>query len=295
MDLYNICVEDNNITYSIDKLRLKTYITYSTFSELEFRFKTCWKDYVKQFYTSNRIKNFFYNYNIEIEEGKSFYFAFLHNTEKRVDNEREEYNFTIEFNPNKLKDNKVVMYLLGLSGNWYIKSYDLAMDLKINILDLIVDNSIKRRKDMKIDRHGFDDLTITFGKNDGRVKVYNKKIESNLNMMGDLTRVEVSRCLEDYPIKEIGMYKYGDVFPEVYTNNYLFSFSDYKDKTTLAVLFAVQNGFPITYLTKSYKAKIKKMLTGGYKIRFNEKMARSALSRTIFYYFLKNDLEGGIL
>ena len=31
MDLYNICVEDNNITYSIDKLRLKTYITYSTF------------------------------------------------------------------------------------------------------------------------------------------------------------------------------------------------------------------------------------------------------------------------
>ena len=166
----------------------------------------------------------------------------------------------------------------------------MYMDLKINILDLIVDNSIKRRKDMKIDRHGFDDLTITFGKNDGRVKVYNKKIESNLNMMGDLTRVEVSRCLEDYPIKEIGMYKYGDVFPEVYTNNYLFSFSDYKDKTTLAVLFAVQNGFPITYLTKSYKAKIKKMLTGGYKIRFNEKMARSALSRTIFYYFLKNDL-----
>lgn len=44
-----------------------------------------------------------------------------------------------------------------------------------------------------------------------------------------------------------------DVFPEIYTNDYLYTFSDYKDKTLLAILFAVQSGFPIDDLSRRYK------------------------------------------
>ena len=195
--LYNQKIENNNIIYSIDKIRFKTLMSFTTFSELEFRFDTVWKDYIKQKYTSARMKNFFYNYDIEIEDGKSFWFGFLHNTEKREER-NEFYNFTIEFNPNKIKDNKILMYILGLSGSWYIKSYDLAMDLKININELNVDFS--GRKEKKIISRGYDDKTIYLGKGDGRIKVYNKKKESNINNIKNLTRVEISRELTDFDI-----------------------------------------------------------------------------------------------
>lgn len=283
--MYNKTSEQNNVIYSVDKIRLKTIMSFTTYSELEFRLKTVWSKYIKKEYTSAKIENFFYNYVIEIEEGKSFWFGFLHNNEKREDR-NEFYNFTIEFNPNKIKDNKILMYILGLSGNWYIKSIDLAMDLKINILDLIVDFS--GRSEMKIISHGYDDKTIYLGKGDGRVKVYNKKRESNLNMLGDLTRVEITRTYEDFDIRNIKLFRFGERFPSIYLNSYVYSLSDYNDKTLLAILYAVQNGFPIKDLTRVYKKKIKKMLEGGYKILFSEKSATQVINATIFYYFIKN-------
>ena len=283
--MYNKTSEQNNVIYSVDKIRLKTIMSFTTYSELEFRLKTVWNKYVKKEYTSAKIENFFYNYVIEIEEGKSFWFGFLHNNEKREDM-NEFYNFTIEFNPNKIKDNKILMYILGLSGNWYIRGIDLAMDLKINILDLIVDFS--GRSEMKIISHGYDDKTIYLGKGDGRVKVYNKKRESNLNMLGDLTRVEITRTYEDFDIRNIKLFRFGERFPSIYLNSYVYSLSDYNDKTLLAILYAVQNGFPIKDLTRVYKKKIKKMLEGGYKILFSEKSATQVINATIFYYFIKN-------
>ena len=231
--MYNKKIEHNNIFYSVDMLRLKTYMSFSTFSELEFRLKLVWKDYIKQEYTSPKINNFFYNYVIEIEEGQSFWFGFLHNTEKR-DEKNEFYNFTIEFNPNKLKDNNILLYILGLSGKWFLKSLDLAMDLKVNILDLNVDFS--GRKQMKIFSKGYDDKTIYIGKDEARIKIYNKKIESKLNILGDLTRVEVSRSFDDFPITDIKFFKFGDKFPNIYLNEYVYSLSDYDDKTLFAIL-----------------------------------------------------------
>ena len=284
--MYNKKIEHNNIFYSVDMLRLKTYMSFSTFSELEFRLKLVWKDYIKQEYTSPKINNFFYNYVIEIEEGQSFWFGFLHNTEKR-DEKNEFYNFTIEFNPNKLKDNNILLYILGLSGKWFLKSLDLAMDLKVNILDLNVDFS--GRKQMKIFSKGYDDKTIYIGKDDARIKIYNKKIESKLNILGDLTRVEVSRSFDDFPITDIKFFKFGDKFPNIYLNEYVYSLSDYDDKTLFAILYAVQNGFPLKDLTKTYKRKIKNLLQGGYKILFDEKSATQVINQTIFYYFIKNN------
>lgn len=279
-------LQHNNIIYSVDMIRLKTFLTYSVFTEIEFRFKVAWGKYIKKYWTTPQAKQFYYNYDIEIGEGQSFWFGYCHNTERRSFYEGAEYNFTIEFNPNKLKDNEILRYLLALSGKWFIKSFDLAMDLKVNINDLITDTSGRQRQ--VVYSYGYDNKTIELGKGDGRLKIYNKKIESNLNIVGDLTRVEVSRKLDDYPISEIGFFNFGDVFPKIYLNNYLYSFTDYEDKTLLAILYSVQNGFPIKYLTKTYKKKIKNMLEGGHKVKFDTKTATQVVRKTIFHYFMSN-------
>lgn len=285
--MYNKKQENGNMTYSIDMLRLKTYISYQAFSEIESRFETVWKDYIKNKYTTGRMKEFFYNYNIEVGEGISFWFGFLHNNEKRFDNDKSLYNFTIEFNPNKLKDNKVLLHLLSISGEWYIKSYDLAIDIKVNILDLIIDTTCKRK--VKVFLEGYDNKTYEVGKGEGRYKVYNKKIESNLNIAGDLTRVEISRILDDYPIKNINIYKFGDKFPNIYLNQYVMSLSDYKDKTLLAISYAVQHGFPLKDLTRYQRKKVKDMFEGGYKVKFFQKYATNVLQQTIYFYFMSNN------
>lgn len=287
-DLYNVCMVHNNIIYSIDMFRVKTYITYSKFSEIEFLIETNYKDKLKKFWLSGSIQCFHYNYLVEVEEGKSIYFGFMHNTENpKINKEDALYNFTIEFNPNKLKDNSLLMHLLNISGDWYIKSYDLAFDICINILDLITDMS--GRNFERVDNRGYDNKTIYVGKGDGRVKIYNKKRESDLNLLGDLTRIEISREMDDFEIRKTVILNYDNVFPIVYTNNYIYSFSDYNDKTTLALLYAVQQGFPLRDLTKTYRAKIKSMLEGGYKIKFDNKVATEVLRKTIYYYFIKNN------
>lgn len=278
--------ENGNMTYSIDMLRLKTYITYSTFTELEFRLKTIWQENLVLNYTTGKMSEFHYNYRIVNNEGNGFWLGFLHNTEKRTQNELNRYNLTIDFNPNKLKDDEIVRYILNLSGEWFIKSYDLAVDVKVNIRDLIVNKGQKRK--MLIFNNGGDNLTYEVGTGDLRVKVYNKKKESKLDMFGDLTRIEISRTCDDYPISEIARYKFGDNFPEIYLNQYVASLSEYQDKTLMAVLFAIQGGYPINELTRSYKLKLKKMFEGGYKINFYQKYANSVLQQVIYHYFVPN-------
>lgn len=287
--MYLESINDNNMIYSVDMIRLKTYITYSKFSELEFFLKVNYSDKVKNFWLSDRVMCFKYNYNIELEEGKSFYFGFIFNGDKISHIQDVTYNFTIEFNPNKLKDNSLLLYILHLSGDWYLKSLDLAVDLKINILDIITTTSGKRTQ--KVISNGFDDKTIYIGTGDRRIKIYNKKKESNLNIQGDLTRVEVSLQFDDFRLIDIKLFRLpDDLFPVLYTNDYLYSFSDYKDKTLFAILFAVQSGFPIDDLSRAYKDKIKNLVQGGHLIRFNRKIADNVIRRTIFHYFMPNEL-----
>lgn len=282
--------EFDNIMYSVDMLRLKTYISYSKFTEIEFRFNTCWKKYVKKNFSSSQIKNFFYNYVIETEEGNSFWFGFLHNSENRkFEQSKKEvftddvYNFTIEFNPNKLKDFFILFYFFNFSDSWYLVSYDLAFDLRVNILDLIWDLSGKHLE--KIDNRGYDKKTVYIGVGDGRIKIYNKKEESKLEITGDLTRVEMSRSGEDFEIRKMKIWKYDELFPCVYLNNYIYSLSDYSDKTLLAVLFAVQNGYPLRDLTRYMRDKIKKLLEGGYKVKFSNRVVEELVFSIITYYF----------
>lgn len=286
LDIYNkFLIDNNNVIYSCDMIRLKTYINYSVYSDLDFYIRAYFSKNIKKFWISDRCMQFKYNYVIEVGENKSFYFGFHHNNEKKDDNNGL-FNLTIEFNPNKLRDDFLIMHILNLSARWYIKSFDIAFDLRIGINDLIWD--VSGRHIEKIDNRGYDDKTIMLGKGDGRIKIYNKKKESDLCITGELTRVEISRELEDFPVSDISLFHYDGVFPHIYINQYIYSLSDYKDKTLLAVLYAVQSGFPLKDLTRRYRENIKNLLQGGYKVQFYKKYVTDIIRQTIFFYFCAN-------
>ncbi len=294
LDIYNKKVEFNNMTYSVDKLRLKTYISYSDFKELEFFVNTYFKDKIKNFWVSDRINCFHYNYNIEVEEGKSFSFHFMHNQESIDYNKNSKnYNFTIEFNPNKLRDDFLVCHILDSFGGWLLRSFDLAIDIPISPLDIVIDKGKKRS--YKLFSAGGDKVTYYVGtkERDGYLKIYNKKYESDLPITGYLTRVEISRRYDDdFDLRGLVSYHFGEqFFPILYLNRFVYSFSDItsKDKTTMALLYAVQSGYPLNDLSREYKKKITNMLEAGSRIRFDEKSATQALRQCIFFYFMRKN------
>ena len=293
LDIYNTKVENNNMIYSVDKIRLKTYINYQQFKDLESYIRTYFNYNIKKFWLSDKKNSFHYNYNIEVGENKSFIFQFMHNTETiNYDNIEQKYNFTIEFNPNKLRDNFLIIHILTSFGSWLLRSFDLAVDVPINILDIIIDKKTKRN--LKMFSSGGDNVTYYVGskEKDASIKIYNKKIESNLNIVGYLTRIEITRKYEDLPLLTMSSYDFGNqFFPQVYLNQYVFSFSDIttKDKTLMALLYAVQSGYPLNNLSRRYKEKIEELLEGGSAITFDKDSANKALLQCIFYYFVRKD------
>lgn len=283
----------DNITYSIDMLRLKTYIKYFDFKELEFFFNSYYKDKIKKFWCSDRPMCFHYNYVIEVEEGISFYFGFMHNSETvSFHKDCKEYNFTIEFNPNKLKNNFILLHILHNFNNWVLKSFDCAMDISVGIMDIIFD--VGNRRKLITRSNGGDDITYSVGQGNGRYKIYNKKKESSLDIAGNLTRVEVSFEFEDFPISDVIFFEVSESFlPDVYLNEYVYSLSDVttKDATLSALLYAVQHGYPIKQLSRKYKEKIKELLKGGSKISFDKKYVEECFRKCIYAYFDNNSKQ----
>ena len=131
---------------------------------------------------------------------------------------------------------------------------------------------------------GGEDRTYYIGRTNNRVKIYNKKIESSLDY--DLTRVEITSKL-DYDVNMIDFYNYNVELPELFLNNYLYSFKDYEDKTLLAVLCAVQSGFNLSDLSRRYKDKVKSLLEGNYKIQIENKYCTEAIKKCVSYIFNK--------
>lgn len=232
-----------NVTYSIDMLRLKTYVSYFDFKELETFLNVYFKDKIKKFWCSDRPMCFHYNYLIEVGEGKTFYFGFMHNNETvSFHKDCKKYNFTIEFNPNKLKANFVLCHVLESFGDWRLRSFDLALDIPVNIMDLIFD--IGNRRKMITRSYGGDNLSYAVGEGNGRYKIYNKKRESELEITGNLTRIEVTLEYEDFLIADMKYIEVDDGYlPEIFLNEYVISLSDVtqKDSTLNALVYAVQH------------------------------------------------------
>ncbi len=61
------------------------------------------------------------------------------------------------------------------------------------------------------------------------------------------------------------------------------------DKTTMALLYAVQSGYPLKDLTRSYRTKIKSLLEGGSLIKFDTNSATNSFTQLIYSYFVKRN------
>lgn len=139
---YNYITEQD-VTYTIDMLRIRCDITNNEYETLVARLRTIYSDQIENFYISTGVSDFHYNYNIKIAENKSFWFGFMHNSEfinksGSLQNDNTKYNFTIEFNPNKLEIRGILAYIIKMcyAHCCIIKSIDLALDVNVNILDI---------------------------------------------------------------------------------------------------------------------------------------------------------------
>lgn len=138
---------------------------------------------------------------------------------------------------------------------------------------------------------GGDNKTYYIGRTNNRIKIYNKKIESNLD--NELTRIEITSRL-DLELKNYIFYSYNVELPNLYLNNYLLTFDDLEDKTLQCIVYAVQNGYPINNLSRVYKDKVeKKLLQGGQKIPFSQFMCTAAIKKCIQGIFYPEMLKEG--
>ena len=55
----------------------------------------------------------------------------------------------------------------------------------------------------------------------------------------------------------------------------------------MALLYAVQSGYPIKDLSRSYKSKIEKLLEGGSSIKFDSKSVEGIFKQVIYSYFVR--------
>lgn len=166
--------------------------------------------------------------------------------------------FTLEFNPNKITDRDIFIYNYFINNyNFTIKRFDLAVDIPHNINNLCFFDIYK--KCFSIFYKDFDNKTYYIGKGNGHIKIYNKKIESQLDY--ELTRFEITKEVE-LPLNSLIPYFVDFKFPVLAFQPY-YGLSDYEDSDTLrAIVYAVNNGYPYANLSRRYKELIKKDFIG---------------------------------
>lgn len=285
----NLNVTDkNDYSYCVDMLRLRCNVTVEVFERCVASKLFIYKDKIES-WDSTRICDFCHNYNYN-DEDCSFWFGFISNKEKSLSsgsslqNEHKQFKLTVEFNPNKVKDNKLLLHILKCSTNWYVKSVDFAVDIKTNILNVVGFDKSQKNCLMTYDCGG-DNKTFYIGKGNNRVKVYNKTNESNL--LYDLTRIEITRYLGDSDnLKIIKNWKYYGYFPELFLKDYQISTDDLQgDRTLMALVYAVNSGLPLHDLSRIYKNKVKEFLQKKKPIKIDFDCFGVTLVKYLAYYF----------
>jgi hypothetical protein len=206
-------VEDNGIIYSIDMIRLKFKIKSPQDTE---KVMNVIRDtsiygnptpYEYDYIERRKWYQYHHNFNITLPNGNSFYLAISLNCDDRT----KQCQGVLEYNPNKcdsevLKD--ILQLIIGHSKYIKLERYDLAVDVPYSKsqVKIIKDN---RKYSLLAPSKDPDTYSEYLGKHQssGFVKVYNKKIESNLE--DELTRIEITSENTEYD-------KFIKQFPEVY-------------------------------------------------------------------------------
>lgn len=277
---------DNDFTYCIDMIRLSCEITFDFFETKILSRKPVYKEKLKD-WNSTRITDFQYNFNY-IDNDCSFWFGFISNKEKiskgkSLSNPKTCFNFTVEFNPNKVKNNKFLLHILNMTSDWVIKACDFAVDVKTNILNIC--GLDKGRKDCLVTYDmGGCNKTYYIGKGDNRLKIYNKTLESGLNY--DLTRIEITKYFDNLPLSKVKTFVYDGYIPELFIKEFQLSLDDYStDRTLFALVYAVTNGYPLHNLSRDYKKKVKDFLKKKKPIDIDFHCMTKCLYSYLYYYF----------
>lgn len=244
-------------SYSIDMIRLKTRIPADLIQPfMQSLMNMPDVEYWQRKRISEYRHNWTYSVNLIEADGTpqkySFYIAYQHNTERPGLN----YNFVIEFNPNKCPMDGVLKQIIDnyfIGAKVQVVSADVAIDFPVNIRNIVFDR--KRKRMYKYFESPGDGISHYFGNGGpGQVKVYNKTAEANLKY--DLTRYEV-RIGVDSLVSNINSLQVKIELPEVYILSDQITMDMQKDKTLMAIIYAVCNGYPIHELSRDYRQKIK--------------------------------------
>lgn len=260
-----------NLNYSIDMVRLKAEVPIKVFETLvksQFDYEPGVK--YRAMSSISAYRHNFYIEDYDIFGCKcSFWLGASHNSRKQS----KDTDIVIEYNPNKCLESPMLNYLLDniFKDNKYVevKSFDLAIDIPCNILDLNIGQSGNMGR--RIFDNGADDKTYYFrkGKSNGAIKIYNKKRESELNH--ELTRYEITLNPNMY-ICDMSAYTVPeDLFVPVRNiGNFQMSL-DINDTDKVLLLACMEHNEYLKMLGRKKREKIEQLLAGNCSVDFDFK------------------------
>lgn len=279
---YFNCLEVNNLKYSIDMIRFK------------FELAKCYQDelylIIKQiqtydYFASNKSFHYRELYKIKTEDLKySFSLGIGFNGMKSEDKKL----CFIEFNPNKLSDCPSlyrILYFLNHRVDLDLVLYDIAIDIPYNKRFVSMVKDKRNYKKFYYDCEG-KNITEYLGQTAeaGRVKLYNKTIESNLDY--ELTRLELTTTCTDFLVVQKQLPKLlvcGDL--DLLASTKL-SKSDY---VLLQLLWLCDDpSFYFKQLGRDKQEKLKQFVSSNFSLNFTEDIFNKLFAN--IYYF-KNKLN----
>ena len=276
-----------DLSYSIDMVRLKVEIPVKDFERLikvQFDFEPNVK--YKMMTSISAYRHNFYIDDYDVFGVKcSFWLAATHNSRKQSDHT----DVVLEYNPNKCVESPILNYLLDniFRNNKYVevKSFDLAIDVPCNILDLNISQSGNMNR--RIFDNGSDDKTYYFrkGKSNGAIKIYNKKRENKLSY--ELTRYEITLNPNMY-ICDMSAYTVPeDLFIPV-RNVSSFQFPlKVNDTDKVLLLACMEHSEYLKMLGRDKRKKIEQLLADSCSVEFDFKFIYKTIVdffKTIYTY-----------
>lgn len=275
-------IDPKNISYCVDMIRLSCPLNSYEFNNI---LKPFTLEPNAKMFENFQLDKFKHNVNY-VGENCSFWFGWLSNSEllkgnASLQNPLVRHNFTCEFNPNKCRDNPFLQFVLDNMHDIKIVSVDLACDFPFDITELDFTSVNKSHKTTFDTPEG---ITYYFGKGDKRIKIYDKRKESNLDY--DLTRIEMSVGL-NILLKDSKSIDFSKLcFPIVSTSSYQTNLEDLSLNDTMkVVLFALDKGYPISHLSRRFQEKVKNYKIKKSLIEITPSHFNKTLVNYLDYYF----------
>lgn len=274
---YFNCLQVDNLKYSIDMIRFKFELTRYYQDELYLILKQI---QTYDYFASN--KSFHYRELYKIKTSDLIYSFSLGIGFNGMKSQDKKLCF-IEFNPNKLFDSYELIRILTFLNNrveLVLANYDIAIDIPYNkkFVSLVKDKRIYKKFCYDCDGRNTTEYLGQTAES-GRIKLYNKTIESELDY--ELTRLELTTSCTDYLVVQKQLPKLlvcGDLDMLASTK---LSKSDF---VLLQLLWLCDDpSFYFKQLGRDKQEKLKPYVSSNFTLNFTEDVFNKLFSN--IYYF----------